>query len=150
VAATAFGVFGLMTNPLAIIGLSAIAAFIILVTLSGLARIATHKQNTNLWLKQQQFEAWLYGSPLPPCNTPIIYWSPQCGALNTDRASSCPRGQPYMQGACKGWWKDGGRVCNFVGCQALCVDVVTESCPADIRPFALTYVNGTSAVTQQK
>ena len=104
------------------------------------AIVSSNAQVEQHWNKNQNFERWMVGAPLPTCGTPILFWNSACAGLNTPQARKCARGQLYHPNACQWWWTHGSRTCGGALCQALCMDVVTDNCPAGIQPqYKLTY-----------
>jgi hypothetical protein len=83
---------------------------------------AYDRRLNEFWLQQIKFERYELGTPLPPANTPFIYWSPDCFPVYSKESRKCPTGQLYALNACVGF-SAYGRKCGFLGCQPLCADI---------------------------
>ena len=112
------------------------------------AQLSASGQMEKYWHKQDKYERWMVGAPLPPCGSAFVYWSPNCGSLWGNTKKLCPMGQPFHKRACKLWWSHGSRPCNLVGCQPLCFDLSRSRCDVG-KNFTLSYdANGLSMFTK--
>ncbi|KAI3653793.1 hypothetical protein MP228_001740 [Amoeboaphelidium protococcarum] len=164
--------FDLILDPVLFVGVMSVLTIVVLSSVSIHAAVVSNKNIQQEWLNAQSListtaEKWFVGAPLPPCNTPIVWWSDQCLTLMSRKSAAArcgieqlPEGsstvpmivspQPFYQNACKGHWGKGSRQCRLLGCQPLCIGISGNGCENKMPDLKILYdQDGQSKVKYQ-